>query len=116
MRIMTITTVWAATPETTVIHGETSTVYENLHAVPEANLQTDYSELDAAEYGARVSEMMRMRFTRVPDLKKGDHVYLNEPENDMIPGDYVVVSVKPGYHNPKLLRNPTVVDMKKVTK
>lgn len=116
MRKITLSTIWAVTPTKKTKHGEIISVYQNPREIKNVNLQTDYSELDVAAYGERINEMCRIRTLNVPDLHKGDHVYLAKPAKEDEPGDYEVVSVKAGYSNNKLRRNPTVIDLKKVTK
>lgn len=115
MRKSTVTDVWIATPNDTVVSGEISSIYNNLRKISGANIQTDYSELEIAEFGGRIREMLRMRFTCVPDINVGDHVYFTKPQDQTIPGEYEVISVKTGYFNKKLFRNPTTIDIRKVT-
>ena len=65
---------------------------------------------------------------RVPDIHKGDMIYLSKPPavgeveidgktySDYGKGDYRVESVKPSRHNQSLLRNPTTISARIVTK
>lgn len=117
MRRATLCDIWAATPKETVVHGEVVRTFERLRQIFGVNLQTDYSELDAETYGSVVNEMLRARLMYVPDLAKGDHVYLRRPNlhSGDGRGDYEVIAIKPGYCS-RLRRNPTVIDLRKVTK
>ena len=118
MRKNTTVTIWAVTPEDKTIHGEIISSYSSPREIRNVNLQTDYSELDVAAYGERLNEMLRARTNSIPYLKEGDHVFLSKPDKPVgmeNPGDYEVVSVKPGYGNAKLYRNPTIIDMKRIT-
>lgn len=115
MRKTTLSTIWAVTPTHKTVHGEIISSYSSPREVNNVNLQTDYSEIDVAAYGERLNEMLRIRTLSVPDLHKGDHVYLSKPVEENKPGDYEVVSIKPGYSNTGLRRNPTIIEMKKVT-
>lgn len=115
MRKKTVSTVWAITPAYSVDHGETILTFtETAREIKNANVQTDYNEVDVAEYGERLKEMLRLRFVKVPDLQIGDHVYFEKPIEDK-PGDYEVIAIKTGYNNNKLSKNPTTIDLKRVT-
>lgn len=115
MRKSTVTDIWVSTPENTVISGEISAKYTTLRKISGANIQMDYSELEVAEFGGRINEMLRIRFIRVPDISVGDHVYFVKPSSDDKAGEYEVISIKTGYRTPNLVRNPTIVDIRKVT-
>lgn len=115
MRKSTVTDIWVSTPENTVISGEICAKYTAPRKISGANIQTDYSELEVAEFGGRINEMLRIRFVRVPNISVGDHVYFAKPSSDDKAGEYEVISIKTGYRNPKLVRNPTIVDIRKVT-
>lgn len=121
MRKDTLRTVWAATPDPVTRSGEVYNNYKDLRQIENANLQTDYSEMDAKAYGNAVSEMLWMRLSYVPHLQIGDRIYLNKPDfsdlTEKHDGDYEVKQVRPGY-DPKVRRgrNPTVVELRRLVK
>lgn len=127
MRLDNMTAVWVATPKTKVEHGVPVMCYTDLREAF-CNIQTDYSELDLKEYGETIHEIVKLRTTRVPDIRKGDMIYLSKPPavgeveidgktySDYGKGDYRVESVKPSRHNQSLLRNPTTISARIVTK
>ncbi len=115
MRRISTSTLWAATPKTEVYHGEIKTTYIKAREIKNVNLQTDYSEIDAAEYGDRINEMVRIRSISAPNIQKGDHIYFSEPKDECDPGEYEVISVKHGFSNLNLRRNPTIIDIRKIT-
>lgn len=114
MRRNTLKSIWVITPQKHTKHGEITFIYANPRMLRNVNIQTDYNERDVAEYGARTNEMLRLRTLYLPDIHKGDHIYLTKPDSN-IAGDYEVIAIKPGYGT-KLKRNPTIVDIRKVTK
>lgn len=115
MQKKALSTVWAIAPTYTVEHGETVASFALApREIKNANIQTDYNEVDIAAYGERLKEMLRMRFMKAPDLQIGDHVYFEKPVENK-PGDYEVIAIKMGYSDSRLVRNPTIVDLKKVT-
>lgn len=115
MRRSATADIWVTTPVNTVVSGEISAEYKNLRKITGANIQTDYSELEIAEFGGRIREMLRIRFVKAPDINVGDHIYFTQPKDSSKPGEYEVISVKTGYFSKKLVRNPTIIDIRKVT-
>lgn len=127
MRQENMTTVWAATPKDKIEAGVPVKCYTGLRSIS-VNIQTDISELDLQQYGETVNEIVKLRTVRVPDIRKGDMLYLSKPDmvgsveidgvtyDDYGVGDYRVESVKPARQNQNLIRNPTTISARIMTK
>lgn len=127
MRQENMTTVWAATPKNKIEAGVPVKCYTGLRSVS-VNIQTDISQLDLQEYGETVNEIVKLRTVHVPDIRKGDMLYLVKPNvvgsveidgvtyDDYGVGDYRVESVKPSRQNRNLIRNPTTISARIMTK
>lgn len=78
MRTATLAKVYATTYLPEIQHGVPVGGYTNLRTL-KLNVQTDYSELDLQTYGQTVNEIIKLRSNTLPDLVKGDYLYLTEP-------------------------------------
>lgn len=110
MRRRDTVTVWAATPVKKVVHGEPQiTGWSSVMEVTGANWQTDRDDADVASYGEQVNHIVKLRFTYVPPIKPGDHIFTAKPNEDARRGEYEVIEIRPGYTPTERRRNPTIV-------
>ena len=126
MRTATLATVYATTYLSEIKHGETVGGYTNLREL-RLNVQTDYSELDLQTYGQTVNEIIKLRSNSLPDLAKGDYLYLTVPTvkgtfeldgqtyDDYGPGEYQVESIRPAFVGIHTVRNPTLIEARRMT-
>ena len=119
-----MTTLWVATPLRVRKDFEPITIYTNIRAL-QANIQTDYNELDLKQYGNTVNELIKLRFPSPPELSIDDMLYLKKPEGtnmtvgeqalvDYGKGDYQVLAMVSGYW--QRARNPVTIRAKAVVK
>lgn len=126
MRTATLAKVYAATYLSEIWHGVPVGGYTNLREL-RMNIQTDYSELDLQTYGQTVNEIIKLRADTLPDIAKGDFLYLTKPSvqgtfeidgqtyEDYGMGDYQIKSIRPTYVGVRTVRNPTLVEARKTT-
>lgn len=127
MRTATLAKVYVATYLSEIRHGVPVGGYTNLREL-RLNVQTDYSELDLQTYGQTVSEIIKLRSNTLPNVAKGDYLYLTEPSvlgtfeidgqiyEDYGVGDYQIKSIRSAYVEVRTVRNPTLIEARKTTK
>lgn len=127
MRLADLTKIWITTHIADFVDGEEIDCYTNLRSVS-INVQTDFSELDYQAYGAAVNELIKLRSRNLPDIKKGDMLYLSQPitqrtveiEGESVAdygkGDYSVQAITAAYVGGIHVNNPTTITAKKVTR
>lgn len=127
MRTATLAKVYACTKLSKIQHGVSVGGYTNLRELF-LNVQTDYSELDLQTYGQTINEIIKLRSDTLPNLIKGDYLYMTQPKkqgtfeidgityDDYGEGEYQVESIKPAYMGTATIKNPTLIEAKIVTK
>lgn len=127
MKTQNLTQIWICTPKGINEYGEITNIYTNLRSVW-GNVQRDYSEIDAAEYGQTINEVIKIRLQKVPPIAEMDHLYFTKPKTkgkieiegeafeDYGQGDYTVESVIPSKIGVQAVRNPTTVTARIIAK
>lgn len=127
MKNSTLVTIWYCSP-VTVNDGGAIDQHFIYPRSTQANIQTDRSELDIQTFGEYVNEIAKLRFTKHPEIKKGDAIYLRRPSSvgtfekdgkiytDYGKGDFRVLQVLPAYIGVKTFRNPTTVVVRAETR
>ena len=75
MKNSTLVTIWYCSPVSVNDGGEVLQHFVNLRST-KTNIQTDRSELDIQSFGEYVDEIAKLRFTKLPEIQKGDAIYL----------------------------------------
>ena len=78
MKNSTLVTIWYCSPVSVNDGGEVLQHFVNLRST-KTNIQTDRSELDIQSFGEYVDEIAKLRFTKLPEIQKGDAIYLRRP-------------------------------------
>ena len=127
MKNNTLVTIWYCSPVTVNDGGATDQYFTHPRSA-QANIQTDRSELDIQTFGEYVNEIAKLRFMKLPEIKKGDAVYLRRPSvvgtfekdgkilTDYGKGDFRVLQVLPAYIGVKTFKNPTTVIVRAETR
>lgn len=127
MKNSTLVTIWYCSPVSVNDGGEVLQHFINLRST-KANIQTDRSELDIQSFGEYVDEIAKLRFTKLPEIQKGDAIYLRRPSSmgtfekdggsleDYGAGDYRVLQVLPTFIGVQTFRNPTTVVVRAETR
>lgn len=120
MKTSVLTPIWYCSPVPVNDGGAIENGYTNLRETS-ANIQTDRSELDVQSFGEYVNEITKFRFKNLPNIKKGDAIYLCRPSvigtfekdgtkyNDYGRGDFRVLQVLPSFVGVKRFKNPTTI-------
>jgi hypothetical protein len=114
MRQSTLRSIWVATPETVLKDGEPYETNVRIRKIDNVNIQKAESEIDYAQYGQRINEILKLRTKKVPDIKKGDYVFMSCPNAEARP-EFEVIKIAEAYENTKLPRNPVVIDVRLLT-
>ena len=81
MKNSTLVTIWYCSPVSVNDGGEVLQHFVNLRST-KTNIQTDRSELDIQSFGEYVDEIAKLRFTKLPEIQKGDAIYLRPPSTN----------------------------------
>ena len=73
MKNSTLVTIWYCSPVSVNDGGEVLQHFVNLRST-KTNIQTDRSELDIQSFGEYVDEIAKLRFTKLPEIQKGDAI------------------------------------------
>ena len=127
MILQDLITLWACSRVTKNVDGEPQKTYRDLRSFY-ANVQTDYTEIDVAEFGEAINEVIKIRTDTPPPVSKNDTLYFLKPsvvgavpsagENKPAypQGEYTVLSVKSAYIGGNHIKNPTLITARVVTK
>ena len=119
-------TIWAATPLEEITDGIPQGGNTNLREFSYVNIQYMSNEMEQRIFGQVTNRVVTLDFLSLPDLQKGDVLYLQKPEqqgvftvddstyDDYGPGDYEVLSIIPSRIGVKAIRNPTTATARKL--
>lgn len=119
-------TIWAATPLEEITDGIPQGGNTNLREFPYVNIQYMSNEMEQRTFGQVTNRMIILDFLSLPNLQKGDVLYMAKPEkrgvftvgdttyDDYGLGDYEVQSLVPSQFGGRYIRNPTVATARKL--
>ncbi len=127
MKNSTLVTIWYCSPVSVNDGGEVLQHFVNLRST-KTNIQTDRSELDIQSFGEYVDEIAKLRFTKLPEIRRATQSICaallllghlkkeGKPFTDYGAGEYRVLQVLPSFVGANPFRNPTTVIIRAETR
>ena len=125
MRELSLTTAYVTTFISQNEYGEQVGGYTNLKEI-KANIQYMTNEVEFKTYGEITNSVITIRTNNLPNIAKGDYIYLSKPTKkgtfrindttyeDYGVGEFIVESVKPNYIGTSNVKNRTYITARKV--